>query len=50
MSPVLRRSLAAFLLAGLALAGCGGAPGTSGLASRSYPEAAKSAAQILADS
>ncbi len=49
MSPVLRRPVAAFLLAGLALAGCGGANGTSGAANRSYPEAAKSAAQILAD-
>ena len=49
MSPVLRRRLAAFLLASMALAGCGGAHGTSGTASRSYPEAAKSAAQILAD-
>ncbi len=49
MSLVLRRPVAAFLLAGLALAGCGGGNGTSGAAGRSYPEAAKSAAQILTD-
>ena len=49
MSLVLRRPAAAFLLAGLALAGCGGGPGTSATASRAYPEAAKSARQIVAD-
>ncbi len=49
MSLVLRRPAAAFLLAGLALAGCGGGSGTSATASRAYPEAAKSARQIVAD-
>ncbi len=48
MSTVLRRPVAAFLLAGLALAGCGG-QGAAGPANRSYPEAAKSTAQILID-
>ncbi|HUK68103.1 MAG TPA: hypothetical protein VLW50_05000 [Streptosporangiaceae bacterium] len=49
MSLVLRRPAAAFLLAGLALAGCGSGPRTAATASRSYPEAAKSANQIVAD-
>jgi hypothetical protein len=49
MSPVFRRPVAAFLLAGLALAGCGGGHETSATANRSFPEAAKNATQILDD-
>lgn len=48
MSLLLRRPVAAFLLAGLALAGCGGGAERSA-ASPSYPEAAKGAAQIVSD-
>jgi len=48
MSSLLRRPVAAFLLAGLALAGCGG-QGTAGSANHSSTEAAKSTGQILND-
>ncbi len=49
MPPVLRCPMAAFLLAGLALTGCGGSHGTPAAMNGSYAEAAKSATQILAD-
>ncbi len=48
MSRVRRHWFVGLLLAGLALAGCGGTRETRATATR-YPEAAKSAAQILAD-